>query len=77
MTHTVIACHPADLIFNARARLFITARDMWINGNPDLAARMEHGQTQFADPDLDVMHAGLEEISNVLHEAVQAVGGFQ
>jgi hypothetical protein len=71
------APRPVDPMTNARIRLLIKARDMWIAGNPDLNERWERAQQQVHDPDDAVVYAALHEIRNVLREAVEAVGGVR
>ncbi|MCX5528978.1 hypothetical protein OG785_45370 [Streptomyces sp. NBC_00006] len=68
---------PVDPMTHARIRLLIKARDMWIAGNPDLNERWERAQQQVQSTDDAVLYAGLEEISSVLREAVEAVGGVR
>lgn len=69
------APRPVHPMTHARIRLLIKARDMWIAGNPDLNERWQRAQEQVQSTDDAVVYAGLHEISSVLHEAVEAVGG--
>ena len=68
---------PVDPVTHARLRLLTKARDMWIAGNPDLSARWQTAQAQLESPDDAAIDAGLREVSGVLHEAVQAIGGVR
>lgn len=71
------APRPVDLTTYARIRLLLKARDLWIAGDAGLNARWQRAQAQLREPDDAAIDAGLEEVGNVLHEAVEAVGGVR
>ncbi|MEU5900619.1 hypothetical protein [Streptomyces venezuelae] len=61
---------PAD-----RSRLLAWARDLYIAADPDLAARHQHALGQLEDADPEVSRAAVDELSAILHDAIDAVGG--
>ncbi|MGW6531428.1 hypothetical protein [Streptomyces venezuelae] len=66
---------PVNLHTAARSRLLSWARDLYIAARPDLAARHQHALARLEDPDPAVSRAAVDELSAVLHEAIDAIGG--
>lgn len=66
---------PVDIYTAARIRLLVWARDTYIAADPGLSARQRHALDRLDHEDPAVSRAAVDDLSAVLHEAIDAVGG--